>query len=90
MSPPVWRVYNRYASPRSNRPAVRNIDLDAIWSIQLIVGLLSHSVIRVWCLMTGASSKMTPTAITYAASSKSELVMDPVGLFLEITLSVIS
>ena len=87
---PVWHVCNMNASPRSNLPAVGNIDLDAIRSIQPTVGLLSHIVPSVLCFTACASDNMIPTASTSAASSRSEFVIHPLGFLSEITLSVMS
>ena len=84
----VWHVCNIKASPLSSPPAVGYIDLDAMRSIQPTVGLLSHSVPSVLCFIAGASDRMTPTASTSAASSRSEFVIHPLGLSSEMTLSV--
>jgi hypothetical protein len=87
---PVWHVCNIKASPLSNLPAVGYINLDAIWSIQPTVGLLSHSVPSVFCFTACASVRMTPTASTSAASSRLEFVIHPLGLSSEMTLLVMS
>jgi hypothetical protein len=54
--------------------------LEAIFSTQLTVGVLSHNVPRGACMIVGAEAKITPIAKTSAASSRSELVMLPEGL----------
>jgi len=65
----------------SSLPAVGKIDFEAIRSIQLTVGLLSHRVPIVLCLMVGAVSTIMPTATISADSSpRSKLVRDPVKL----------
>jgi hypothetical protein len=68
------------ARPRNNRPAVGVAALEAIFSTQLTVGVLSHNVPRGACMIFGADSKITPIANTSAASSRSEFVMLPEGL----------
>jgi len=68
------------ASPRRSLPAVGVLDFDAIFSIQLTVGVLSQSVPSGSCLITGASDRMTPIPRTSAASSRSEFVSRPPGL----------
>lgn len=64
--------------------------LEAIFSTQLTVGVLSHNVPRGACLIHGARSNITPIARTSAASSRSELVMPPSGLASEITSEAMS
>jgi hypothetical protein len=64
--------------------------LDAIFSTQLTVGVLSQRVPRGACLMFGACSKITPIANTSAANSRSELVMPPCGLASVTTSNVMS
>ena len=59
--------------------------LDAILSIQLTVGVLSHSVPNGICFTSGAVASNTPTARTSAASSRSEFVRRPSGLSSETT-----
>ena len=73
------------ARPRSRRPAVGDLDFDAMRSIQLTVGVLSHRVPSAACFTFGAPVRATPTANTSAASSKSEFVRRPCGLSIEIT-----
>ncbi len=62
-----------------------DLDFDAIWSIQLTVGVLSHRVPRGACFILGAPVSATPTAITSATNSRSEFVRQPRGLSSEIT-----
>ena len=72
------------ARPRSRRPAVGDFDFEAILSIQLTVGVLSHSVPRGVCLEVHCANAI-PTARTSAASSRSELVSRPFGVSTETT-----
>ncbi len=51
-----------------------DLDFDAMQSIQLTVGVLSHRVPSAACFTFGAPVRATPTANTSAASSKSEFV----------------
>ena len=76
--------------PRSRQPAVGDLDFDAMQSIQLMVGELSHRVPSAACFTLGALVRATPTASTSAASSKSEFVRQPRGLSIEITLENMS
>ncbi len=62
-----------------------DLDLDAMRSIQLTVGVLSHNVLRGACLACGAFSNAMPTANTSAVSSRSELVIFPAELSSKIT-----
>jgi hypothetical protein len=75
------------ASPQSSRPAVGVLDLDAIFLIQLTVGVLSQSIPKGSCVIAGASARMTPTPRTSAASYRSELVSRPLELSNDTTLS---
>ncbi len=54
-------------------------DFEAIFSIQLTVGVLSQSVLIGSHFVTGAFARRVPIANTSAASSKSELVTLPWG-----------
>ena len=63
---------------------------EAILSTQLTVGVLSHNVPSGACFTTGARSNITPIARTSAASSRSELVMPPLGLSSETTSEAMS
>lgn len=65
-------------------------DFDAILVIQLMVGLLSQSDPNAWCLIAGLLSIIAATANSSAASSKSEVVMDPHGLLLDTTVMAMS
>ena len=87
--PACWQ-WSMNASPRRSRPAVGVFAFDAIFSTQLTVGVLSHSVPIGACLIQGPLSRMTPTANTSAASSRSELVRLPLGLLSEITSDAMS
>ena len=87
--PACWQ-WSMNASPRRSRPAVGVFAFDAIFSTQLTVGVLSHSVPIGACLIQGPLSRMTPTANTSAASSGSELVRLPLGLLSEITSDAMS
>jgi hypothetical protein len=64
--------------------------LEAIFSTQLTVGVLSHNVPSGACFMPGAWSNITPIASTSAASSRSELVIPPSGLSSETTSNAMS
>jgi hypothetical protein len=64
--------------------------LDAIFSIQLTVGVLSHNVPSGTCLTFGATASATPTAMTSAANSRSEFVRRPFGLSSDTTSEAIS
>jgi len=66
------------------------VAFEAILVTQLTVGVLSHSVPSGACLTTGARSNITPIARTSAASSRSELVMPPLGLSSETTSDAMS
>jgi hypothetical protein len=90
VSLPAWWVYSIKDSPRSRLPATADFDFDAILLIQLTVGVLSQSVPRVACLICGALARIMPTANSSAASSRSELVMPPVGLLSDTTLLAMS
>lgn len=61
-----------------------DFDFDAILSIQLTVGVLSHSVPNGVCFVPHRL-KATPTASTSAASSRSELVSRPLGVSIDTT-----
>jgi len=64
---------------------VGDLDFEAIRSIQLTVGVLSHRVPSGACFTVGALERATPTANTSAANSRSELVSRPDGLSSDIT-----
>ena len=85
VSRPAWCQKSMYDSPRSSRPETADFDFDAILSIHPMVGVLSLSVPSATCLIVAALSMMIPTANTSAASSRSELVIVPVGLSSETT-----
>ena len=90
VSRPACCQWSMNARPRNSRPAVGVFALEAIFSTQLTVGVLSHSVPSGTCLMQGALSKITPMANTSAASSKSEFVIPPLGLSSDTTLDAMS
>ncbi len=71
MSLPAWLQRSMKASPRSSRSAVGVLALDAIFSTQLTVGVLSQSVPSSACLICGADIRITPIAMASAANSKS-------------------
>jgi hypothetical protein len=64
--------------------------LEAIFSIQLTVGVLLHNVPSGTCLTVGATAGAISTAMTSAASSRLEFVRRPFGLLLETTSEAIS
>jgi len=78
------------ARPRSRRPAVGDLDFDAILSIQLTVGVLSHNVPNGTCLVFVMRSNAIPTARTSAANSRSEFVRRPCGVSSETTSAAMS
>jgi hypothetical protein len=63
---------------------------NAIFSIQLTVGVLSHNVPSGTCLTFGATASATPTAMTSAASSRLEFVRHPSGLLSDTTSEAMS
>jgi hypothetical protein len=69
---------------------VGRLALEAIFSIQLTIGVLSHNVPSGTCLTVRAAASAIPTAMTSAASSRSEFVRRPSGLSSETTLEVMS
>ena len=87
--PACWQ-WSMNARPCKSHPTVGVLALDAIFSTQLTVGVLSHRVPSGACLMQGALSKITPMAKTSAASSRSELVIPPFGLSSETTFDEMS
>ena len=64
--------------------------LDASFSIQLTVGVLSHNVPSGTCLTFGATDSATATAMTSAANSRSEFVRRPFGLSSDTTSEAMS
>jgi hypothetical protein len=78
------------AKPWRRRPAVGPLAFDAIFSIQLTIGVLLHSVPSGTCLTLGATASAIPTAMTSAANSRSEFVRRPSGLLSETTSAAIS
>ncbi len=81
---PAWAQYSMKARPRRRRPAVGDLDFDAMLSTQLTVGVLSQRVPSGVCLEF-IRSNATPTARTSAASSKSEFVRRPLGFSTDTT-----
>jgi hypothetical protein len=90
MSRPALLQWSMTARPRRRWPAVGPLALEAIFSIQLTVGVLSHNVPSSTCLTVGATASAILTAMTSAANSRLEFVRRPSGLLLETTLEVMS
>jgi hypothetical protein len=90
VSLPACHTWSMTAKPRRSRPAVGVLALEAIFSTQLTVGVLSQRVPSGACRMLGACSNIIPMAKTAAANSRSELVMEPAGLASDTTAEVMS